>query len=232
MSELGWEMQYSGGNMWSLSTIVLVLEVYKLYLWVCPESSWVCRLHCFALSRLQLLLPLSYFGKIPADYQATVHGVAKCQTRLSDFTSLHFTSSVSRGSLHRGSSWNCCQEHCLLGQKMSSFCEDFYEKYLFFFFFSAKSCIFRQLIYLYLLGTNECVTGNFSFSCTAIRNLSFKLGEGNGNPFQSSCLENPVDRGTWRAAVHTVAQSQTWLKRHSSSSVKSVANLWKVCRIP
>ena len=118
------------------------------------------------------------------------------------------TLSVSRGSLHRGSSWNCCQEHCLLCQKMSSFCEDFYEKYLFYFFI-AKSCIFRQLIYLYLLGTNECVTGNFSFSCTAIRNLSFKLGEGNGNPFQSSCLENPVDRGTWRTIAHRVMKSQT-----------------------
>ena len=28
------------------------------------------------------------------------------------------------------------------------------------------------------------------------------LGEGNGNPLQSSCLESPVDRGAWRAAVH------------------------------
>ena len=35
------------------------------------------------------------------------------------------------------------------------------------------------------------------------------LGAGNGNLFQSSCLENPMDRGTWRAAVHRVAKSQT-----------------------
>ena len=82
----------------------------------------------------------------------------------------------------------------------------------FFFFFSAKSCIFRQLIYLYLLGTNECVAGNFFFSHTAIRNLSVKLGEGNGSPLQYSCLETPVDRGASRAAVHRVAQSQTRLK--------------------
>ena len=34
-------------------------------------------------------------------------------------------------------------------------------------------------------------------------------GEGNGNPLQYSCLENPVDRGAWRAAVHRVAQSWT-----------------------
>ena len=34
-------------------------------------------------------------------------------------------------------------------------------------------------------------------------------GEGNGNPLQCSCLENPVDRGAWWAAVRTVAQSRT-----------------------
>ena len=40
-------------------------------------------------------------------------------------------------------------------------------------------------------------------------------GEGNGNPLQYSCLENPVDRGAWWAAVHRVAQSRTQLKRLS-----------------
>ena len=38
-------------------------------------------------------------------------------------------------------------------------------------------------------------------------------GWGHGNPFQYSCLENPVDRGTWQAVVHGVAKSQTWLKQ-------------------
>ena len=33
------------------------------------------------------------------------------------------------------------------------------------------------------------------------------LGEGNGNPLQHSCLENPMDRGAWRATVHGVAKS-------------------------
>ena len=50
---------------------------------------------------------------------------------------------------------------------------------------------------------------HFSLSCT---------GEGNGNPLQRSCLENPRDGGAWWAAVHGVAQSQTQLKRLSSSS--------------
>ena len=37
------------------------------------------------------------------------------------------------------------------------------------------------------------------------------LGEGNDNPLQSSCLENPMDRGTWWAVVHGVAKSRTRL---------------------
>ena len=50
---------------------------------------------------------------------------------------------------------------------------------------------------------------HFSLSC---------IGEGNGNPLQYSCLENPRDGGAWWAAVYGVAQSRTWLKRLSSSS--------------
>ena len=50
---------------------------------------------------------------------------------------------------------------------------------------------------------------HFSLSC---------IGEGNGSPLQCSCLENPRDGGAWWAAVYGVAQSQTRLKRLSSSS--------------
>ena len=50
---------------------------------------------------------------------------------------------------------------------------------------------------------------HFSLSC---------IGEGNGNPLQCSCLKNPMDRGTWWAAVYGVAQSWTRLKWLSSSS--------------
>ena len=45
-----------------------------------------------------------------------------------------------------------------------------------------------------------------------------RVGEGNGNPLQCSCLENPRDGGAWWAAVSGVAQSRTRLKRFSSSS--------------
>ena len=44
---------------------------------------------------------------------------------------------------------------------------------------------------------------------TKIRLIIFFAGEGNGNPLQYSCLENPVDRGAWWAAVHRVAQNRT-----------------------
>ena len=57
--------------------------------------------------------------------------------------------------------------------------------------------------------TTERLHFHFSFSC---------IGEGNGNPLQRSCLENPRDGGAWWAAVYGVAQSQTWLKWLSSSS--------------
>ena len=50
---------------------------------------------------------------------------------------------------------------------------------------------------------------HFSLSC---------IGEGNGDPLQCSCLENPRDGGAWQAAVYGVTQSRTRLKRLSSSS--------------
>ena len=46
-----------------------------------------------------------------------------------------------------------------------------------------------------------------------------RIGEGNGNPLQCSCLENPRGGGAWWAAVYGVVQSRTRLKRLSSSSI-------------
>ena len=48
------------------------------------------------------------------------------------------------------------------------------------------------------------------------------IGEGNGNPLQCSCLENPRDGGAWWAAVYGIALSRTRLKRLSSSSSRLV----------
>ena len=64
------------------------------------------------------------------------------------------------------------------------------------------------------LDTTERFHFHFSLSC---------IGEGNGNPLQCSCLENPRDGGAWWAAIHGVAQSRTrlkWLSSSSSSSMK------------
>ena len=60
--------------------------------------------------------------------------------------------------------------------------------------------------------TTEQLHFHFSLSC---------IGEGNGNPLQCSCLENPRDREAWWAAVYGVTQSRTWLTRLSSSSSSS-----------
>ena len=60
--------------------------------------------------------------------------------------------------------------------------------------------------------TTERLHFHFSLSCA---------GEGNGNPLQCSCLENPRDGGAWWAAVYGVAQSWTRLKWLSSSSSMS-----------
>ena len=53
----------------------------------------------------------------------------------------------------------------------------------------------------------------------SIPGLGRSPGEGNGNPLQCSCLENPRDGGAWWAVVYVVAQSRTGLKRLSSSSM-------------
>ena len=58
-----------------------------------------------------------------------------------------------------------------------------------------------------------------------ILELGRSPGDGNGNPLQYSCLENPVNRGAWQAAVHGVAKSQTRLSMHTCKSCLSL--LWE-----
>ena len=64
--------------------------------------------------------------------------------------------------------------------------------------------------------TTERLHFHFSLSC---------IGEGNGNPLQCSCLENPRDGRAWWAAVYGVSQSRTRVKRHSSSSINWVESV-------
>ena len=66
------------------------------------------------------------------------------------------------------------------------------------------------------LDMTEGLHFHFSLSC---------IGEGNGNPLQCSCLENPRNGGAWWATVYGVAQSRIRLKGLSSSSITYKANL-------
>ena len=76
--------------------------------------------------------------------------------------------------------------------------------------FSSKSFIvsgltFRSLIhfeFIFVYGVGKC--SNFILLHVAVQ-------FGNGNPLQYSCLENPMDGGDWRAAIHGVAESRTLL---------------------
>ena len=79
----------------------------------------------------------------------------------------------------------------------------------------------REMFWVFfstIFGIVESNILHFSLSC---------IGEGNGNPLQCSCLENPRDGEAWWAADYGVAQSQTRLKRLSSSSSSRVKYILK-----
>ena len=50
-------------------------------------------------------------------------------------------------------------------------------------------------------------------------------GDGNGNPLQYSCLENPVDRGAWQFTIHTVSKSWTGLGDFHFTLVKYIRSM-------
>ena len=58
-----------------------------------------------------------------------------------------------------------------------------------------------------LIIKNPPVSAGDSGDTVSIPGLGRSCGEGNGNPLQYSCLENPMDRGAWWATVHRVAKS-------------------------
>ena len=72
--------------------------------------------------------------------------------------------------------------------------------------------VFKYLVLTY-------ISTNIEFSPS----IEHAPGGGHGSPLQYSWLENPTDRGAWRAMVHEVAQSQTWLKRlNTDARIKHV----------
>ena len=70
----------------------------------------------------------------------------------------------------------------------------------FFFLFSAMPCSLQNL-------SSPQHRQNFQ----GIPKCNLYIREGNGTPLQYSCLENPMDRGTWQAAVHEIAKNRTRL---------------------
>ena len=62
---------------------------------------------------------------------------------------------------------------------------------------------------------NTCILVKQFYQIFTVSHVYSKIlkenGEGNGSPLQSSCLENPIDRGAWWATVHGVTKSRTWL---------------------
>ena len=59
-----------------------------------------------------------------------------------------------------------------------------------------------------------------------IPGLGRSPGKGNGNPLEYSCLENPMDRGAWRATVHGIAKSRTRLSDFTQVNIEYVFQVY------
>ena len=90
--------------------------------------------------------------------------------------------------------------------------------------FSIRKLVFSNISFLSSIGDIQA-PGGLSPLVLKIQNL----GEGNGNPLQCSCLENPRDGGACWAAVSGVAQSRTRLKQLSSSN-DYITSSWRLAR--
>ena len=69
---------------------------------------------------------------------------------------------------------------------------------------------------------SACNAGDLS----SIPGLGRSPGEGDGNPLPYSCLENPMDRGAWRATAHRVPKSQTMTKRLTFSQFEHLIDAY------
>ena len=132
-------------------------------------------------------------------WRAQVHRVAKSWTRLKQLSTHVCTQILGRTSI----TLLCLLIPCLLFFLYCDYSTDAYNK-------SLPS--FHENKYPKYIST-ERLHFDFSLSC---------IGEGNGNPLQCSCLENPRDGGAWWVAVYGVAQSRIRLKRLSSSNSHNI----------
>ena len=82
-----------------------------------------------------------------------------------------------------------------------------------------------MIIYLLVCGSDGKESACNAGDLDSIPGLGRSPGEGNDNPLQYSCLENPMGRGAWQATVHGVAKSQPWW---SFSSNLIILSSWTV----
>ena len=75
----------------------------------------------------------------------------------------------------------------------------------------SSSLVFHMMYSAYKLNKQDDNIQPCRTHFPILNQLIIPCGEGNGNPLPYSCLENPTDRGAWRATVHGVAQSRTQL---------------------
>ena len=151
---------------------------------------------------------------------AAVHGVAKSRTQLSDFT---FTFHLSLPCI--GGDGNPLQCSCLENPRDSRA------------WWAAVSGVAQSRTRLKRLSSSS---SRASQVVLVVKNLPANVGDfgsipesarspggRHGNPFHYSCLENPMDRGAWRATVHRVTKSWTWMKRLSMCAMTSIAlHMW------
>jgi len=136
-------------------------------------------------------------------WHAAVYGVTKSWTQLGDWTT---AKSLSASLLHSGQSPNFLDTLTRTLQRRQWHPSPV--------LLAGKCHGWRSLVGCcpwdrWGSDATEWLHFHFSLSC---------IGEGNGNPLQCSCLENPRDGGVWWAAIYGVAQSRTRLKWLSSSS--------------
>ena len=102
--------------------------------------------------------------------------------------------------------------------------------------FNYFSCLFFFFFILFLLMTSRGSSDSRESACNAgdlgsIPGAGRSHGERNGNPLHYSCLENPMDRGAWRATVHEITKSWTQPKWLSTQHNDFFWLLTKFCQM-
>ena len=143
-------------------------------------------------------------------WKAAVHGVAEGQTRLSDFTfSFHFHALEKETATHSSVlAWRIPGTGEPGGLPSMGSHRVGHDQ-------SDLAAAAGPSHWVALVVKNLPVNAGDVRDAGLIPGLGRFPGEGNGYPLQYSCLENPMDRGTWQAVVHSVAKSWIRLKRLS-----------------